>query len=303
MQTPFLADHSGRNWLEFSATIAEAERLFDAQYYLFKNKENGDLRIACDEYGLPQHVREHVDFIMPTIQLDGLRPVGQFGLFKSSPPSYLDMTDLSHCKSIMTINCLRALYGIPTGKHNHTGNQLGIPQWWDKLSAADLKQFHQRFTDPKIPADVFPEVISIGGEDANDTATPTSGGSESALDVQTAYSIIWPQQVRLYSVGESASMEMTGSFNVFLDALVGPASSPRWALTNELTRPRTPHTARIKVAISPTRIHRTLAPRMAATWARYNAVGHPRATCSPSRTAWWKAGFPASTKSVSVTNG
>lgn len=275
IQLHSLADHPGRNWLEFSATIAEAERLFDAQYYIFKNKEDGGLRIACDEYGLPQHVREHVDFVMPTIQLDGLRPVGQFGLFKSSPPSYLDLTDLSHCKSMMTINCLRALYGLPIGKYNHTGNQLGIPQWWESLSAADLKQFHQRFTDPKIPSDIFPDVVNIGGEDANDTRAPPSGGSESALDVQTAYSIIWPQQVRLYQVGESASMDSTGSFNVFLDALVGPILALDPPFTNELTRRRTPHTARIKVAISPTRIHRTLAPRTAATWARCNAVGHP----------------------------
>ena len=43
---------------------------------------------------------------------------------------------------------------------------------------------------------------------------------ESALDFQTAYSIIWPQQTRLYQSGDSVNVDSVGTFNIFLDALV-----------------------------------------------------------------------------------
>ena len=52
----------GRNWLMFNATVAEAESLFDTEYYYFGNDRSEGYRIACDKYHLPQHVQKHVDF-------------------------------------------------------------------------------------------------------------------------------------------------------------------------------------------------------------------------------------------------
>lgn len=42
---------------------------------------------------------------------------------------------------------------------------------------------------------------------------------ESALDFQSAYSIIWPQHTRHYQNGDSVNVDSTGTFNIFLDAL------------------------------------------------------------------------------------
>jgi tripeptidyl-peptidase-1 len=214
----------GRNWVEFSATIAELEDLLKTEYHNYEHKETGGYRIACDEYGLPQHVRNHVDFIMPTIQLDGLRPVAQARATIQAPVNITGLTGLTSCATLITIDCLRAIYGIPIGKYNHTGNQLGIAEWADYLYLPDLKTFFQNFTSPKIPSYVVPEFISIdGGKPSNLSVALASEVIESALDFQTAYSIIWPQQTRLYQSGDSVNVDSVGTFNIFLDALVSEA--------------------------------------------------------------------------------
>ena len=64
---------------------------------------------------------------------------------------------------MITIDCLRAIYSLPVGKYNHTGNQLGIAEWADYLYLPDLKTFFENFTNPKISLDMVPEFISIDG--------------------------------------------------------------------------------------------------------------------------------------------
>ena len=52
----------GRNWILFNATVYEIERLFKTKYHYYEHEVSGDYRIACDEYHLPENVRQHVDF-------------------------------------------------------------------------------------------------------------------------------------------------------------------------------------------------------------------------------------------------
>jgi tripeptidyl-peptidase-1 len=207
--------------VEFSATVAELEELLNTEYHNYQHKASGGYRIACDEYGIPQHVRSHIDFVMPTIQLDGLQPVAQARASIQAPVNITGLFGITNCSTLITIDCLRAIYNIPVGKYNHTGNQLGIAEWADYLYLPDLKTFFQNFTSPKIPSDVVPEFISIdGGKPSNLTVAKASEVIESALDFQTAYSIIWPQQTRLYQSGDSVNVDSVGTFNIFLDALV-----------------------------------------------------------------------------------
>ncbi|KAH7092125.1 peptidase S8/S53 domain-containing protein [Paraphoma chrysanthemicola] len=210
----------GRNWVEFSATVAELEELLNTEYHYYQHKESGGHRIACDEYGLPQQVRKHVDFIMPTIQLDGLRPVAQARATIETQVDMTGLTGIKSCDTLITIDCLRAIYNIPVGKYNHSGNQLGIAEWADYLYLPDLRTFFENFTSPRIPSDVVPEFISIdGGKPSNASVAEAGEVIESALDFQTAYSIIWPQQTRLYQSGDSVNVDSVGTFNIFLDAL------------------------------------------------------------------------------------
>ncbi|KAJ4364728.1 hypothetical protein N0V83_009325 [Neocucurbitaria cava] len=225
----------GRNWVEFSASVAELEKLLNTEYHYYQHKESSGFRIACDEYGLPEHVRKHVDFVMPTIQLDGLRPVAHARATIEASVNITGLSGTKNCATLITIDCLRAIYNIPVGKYNHSGNQLGIAEWADYLYLPDLKTFFENFTSPKIPSDVVPEFISIdGGKPANLSVAQAEEVVESALDFQTAYSIIWPQQTRLYQNGDSVNVDSVGTFNIFLDALVSNIRSTH-CLTTPLT--------------------------------------------------------------------
>lgn len=159
---------------------------------------------------------------MPTIQLDGLRPVAQAKATVQAVTNITGLTGITQCNKLITIDCLRAIYDIPVGKYNHSGNKLGIAEWADYLYLPDLKIFFENFTSPRIPSDVVPEFISIdGGKPSNLSVAKAEEVLESALDFQTAYSIIWPQQTRLYQSGDSVNVDSVGTFNIFLDALDG----------------------------------------------------------------------------------
>lgn len=218
-----LSMSKGRNWIEFDATVAEAERLFNTEYHVFQHHETGGKRIACDSYSLPQSVKNHVDMIMPTIQLDGLKPIAQKQVAMQTSVSKLTgLFGLAHCDELITIDCLRALYSFGKGNYSDPKNKMGIAEWSDYLYYPDLKPFFANWTSPQIPANTVPEFISIdGGKPSNLSVAEAGECIESALDFQTAYSIIWPQNTRQYQVGDSVNVDSVGTFNIFLDALDG----------------------------------------------------------------------------------
>lgn len=158
-------------WIEVNTTIAEAEKLLDTEYYTFRHEENDLRRIACDGYSLPNDLRNHIDFVMPTIQL-GIPRSGSRRETSRSPDdenvTHLDLDDpdrsssgvadsaidpshwqgrthemthvaepgvlsLQNCTEPITIDCLRALYNFGPGKHNHTSNKLGIFNFQSRL--------------------------------------------------------------------------------------------------------------------------------------------------------------------------
>lgn len=58
-----------QGWLQFDATVSEAEDLLKTKYHVYKHN-TGQLHMACQEYGLPKGVQAHVDFITPTVHFD-----------------------------------------------------------------------------------------------------------------------------------------------------------------------------------------------------------------------------------------
>ena len=174
---------TGRNWIEFESTVEEAERLLNTQYHVYKHNDSEGLRVACDEYSLPHTVREHIDFIMPTIQLDGLNPVARKLVKFEASPDITGLTGTENCDKAITIDCLRARYNIPISNSHVANNKLGIVEWADYLYLPDLKTFFQNYTDPKIPDDTTPEFISIdGGKKGTYDRVKAGTAGESALD-------------------------------------------------------------------------------------------------------------------------
>ncbi|KAJ2989765.1 hypothetical protein NUW58_g3301 [Xylaria curta] len=180
----------GHNWVQFDGTVKEAEQLFATEYWHYQHLENGGHRLAVDAYSLPGNVQKHIDFVMPTVQLDGLKPTA--------------------CEAVQ----------IPKGSSAVAGNEIGIAEWADYLYEPDLPIYFKNFTNPEIPTDTRPEFIAIdGGLRANLSTVAQGSGVEAALDVQAAYSIIHPQKVRYYQVGDGINVDSVGTFNIFLDAL------------------------------------------------------------------------------------
>lgn len=184
-------------------------------------------------------MREHVDFAvsaiatnmfsstmltciqMPTIQLEGMRPIPNLAPVISDLATPGSLADPKNCSALVSIDCLRELYQFGPGNNSAEGNAMGIGEWADFLYLPDLPLFFKNWTTQPIPANVTPEFISIdGGQTANFTYDNTTGaGVESALDFQTSYAIVYPQKLRLYQVGDGVNVDSVGTFNIFLDAL------------------------------------------------------------------------------------
>ncbi|KAI1111587.1 peptidase S8/S53 domain-containing protein [Nemania sp. NC0429] len=222
IERPRISLSKGHNWVQFDGTVEEAERLFSTKYWHYQHVENGGVRLAVDEYSLPEHVQQHVDFVMPTVQLDGLKPIANTNHGRGMTaiiPQGASLGSLP-CGTLITIECLRKLYKFPVGKTAVKGNKIGIAEWADYLYEPDLPIFFKNFTKPQIPLKTKPEFVAIdGGLRANLTTVSQGSGIEAALDVQSAYSIIHPQQVRYYQIGDGINVDSVGTFNIFLDAL------------------------------------------------------------------------------------
>jgi tripeptidyl-peptidase-1 len=123
----------GLNWLKFDATVEEAESLLRTKYNVYTNTETGKDHLACEEYSVPAHIREHVDFITPTLHFDAIvKPVKKrqdiqkrealatkpFKIVKpgsAAVPQPAVTFSLANCYQYITPDCLRALYALPNG--------------------------------------------------------------------------------------------------------------------------------------------------------------------------------------------
>jgi tripeptidyl-peptidase-1 len=57
--------------MKFDATVDEAESLLMTQYKIYIHATSKD-SLACEEYSVPVHIQEHVDFITPTVHFDAI---------------------------------------------------------------------------------------------------------------------------------------------------------------------------------------------------------------------------------------
>ncbi|KAK5116014.1 hypothetical protein LTR62_000470 [Meristemomyces frigidus] len=245
-------------WLAFHATVEQAEKLLRTEYHEYEDVHTGGVLPACDQYHLPRHIQQHVDYITPGIKLlapEGIAssshdiPLtkrgdseGEIGLHRNSksvartrgphvrkpkagPP--VNASDLSICDQVITPACVAALYHIPMSNLTspNANNSLGIfeaeIQFWDQT---DLNLFYANFT-PTIPNNTHPISLNIDGGRAQ-TNYSDEGGPESMLDLELAYPIVYPQNITVYNVDDIhyqtwPNDTYTWGFNTLLDAIDG----------------------------------------------------------------------------------
>jgi tripeptidyl-peptidase-1 len=230
-------------WFAFFATAAEAESLLFTEFHEYEDSVTGGVIPSCDEYHLPKHIRQHIDYITPGIKL--MAPVeshrekraaamAEHGIESRSvhlqqhgKAPAADPNDLSTCDQLITPACIAALYKIPPGTSKIRGNSLGIFESELQFYAQkDLDSFFTTYRkDIKNGTHPIGANIDGGMQSTKDLFQALAGG-EVALDLQLAYPIVYPQEITLYDVDDfivqSNQLDTyTFGFNTFLDALDG----------------------------------------------------------------------------------
>ncbi|KAK8066843.1 hypothetical protein PG997_013590 [Apiospora hydei] len=235
-------------WISVNATVSEVESLIKTDYHVYEHT-SGHLHVASGSYSLPAYLsEEHVDFIMPTLHFDAKIMPGRKGsgdqlrkrqqhvrTRKLSGPysgaaktigqntgslaklgAQIGMskiiTKIENCDTQTTPDCLRALYRLPHGTSAQPGNSYGVVEY--------TPQGPRLLLLPLLPnrGRRPPLLDSIDGGSLPQNLTNRNLYVESSLDLEYAMSLVYPQKVTLYQVGD---MLGGGSFNNFLDALDG----------------------------------------------------------------------------------
>lgn len=170
-----VSQSTNKQWMQFDATVSEVEGLIDAEFHHFEHT-SGRTSIACDQYSVPHHVKEHVDYITPGLKL--LTPSSSkhraeaeidkrtFGVTGPAsnitdskspilPPlraklpvnieALLNQPLAQSCQQAILPACISTLYNITAPSKAAKGNELGIfEDLGDVYSQADLKTFFSK---------------------------------------------------------------------------------------------------------------------------------------------------------------
>ncbi|KAI9711500.1 MAG: hypothetical protein M1820_002063 [Bogoriella megaspora] len=253
-----ISQSANKQWMQFDATVEEAESLLRTEYSVYEHGVTGRKHIACDEYHIPAHVQKHVDYVTPGLRLvaggkistptdsendlekrkflvNGANNEGTYGTttgsshwagpltlaaVNSTVLANLTQNQLFNCDLYATPACIKREYNITTPTKAAAGNQLGIFEEGDFYAAQDLVDFYQAFAT-NIPTATRPQLEGIDGGTA---PSPTAGG-ESDLDFQISYPIIYPQNSVLFQTDDlpyATGRQPSGGFlNTFFDGIDG----------------------------------------------------------------------------------
>ncbi|KAK0805019.1 hypothetical protein LTR75_007450 [Friedmanniomyces endolithicus] len=236
-------------WLAFDASVADLESLLRTEYHEHHDTATGRSMITCDQYHVPAHLVDHIDYITPGIKgvhvhsstlkkrswKPGHHGPGGYGgppgwqPPKHHPAPYMpwNNSELSTCDVAITPACLRALYHfkpLPPNAEVSPNNSMGIFEEGDFYDQFDLNSFFTNFTK-YIPNGTHPVLDSIDGGMAPVTNLSQAGG-EANLDFELAIPIIYPQTATLYQSDDlyyalGGNGTTGGIFNTFLDSIDG----------------------------------------------------------------------------------
>lgn len=187
-----LLAYENKGWIGADVSIKDAERLFRTQYHEHENSK-GEIRLGCDQYHVPAHLSDHIDYISPGVKLsppmkkrsiakrsgEGWGPPGWGGSGNGNPwghgpvriPSWWPQgpwhnqqppssgslpADLQGCALNFTVACYRAIYNIPDAHEkgwNVSSNSLGLYEDGDIYSQTDLNLYFAKYT-PYVPQGV-----------------------------------------------------------------------------------------------------------------------------------------------------
>jgi tripeptidyl-peptidase-1 len=144
------------------------------------------------------------------------------GTILSDIEALLEKPLLELCQIAITPDCISTLYNITQGDKAAPGNELGIfEDLGDVYDSTDLNLFLLTLA-PEIPLGTHPTLQAIDGATAPNSVL--KAGTESNLDFQISYPIIYPQNSILFQTDDpvyEANYTYSGFLNNFLDAIDG----------------------------------------------------------------------------------
>jgi tripeptidyl-peptidase I len=151
-------------FLRATVSIETAEKMLSTKYSTFKHSITGDVAVRCEEYSLPDHVAEHVNFVSPTVNFP--QPFLRTQAVKSDSSENTQNTPDS----------LRELYGVGDSMGN---NQASATQG----VTAFLKQYYLESDLQTFYSTYFPE---LSGVPLSNVIGPNDdkAGIEASLDVE-----------------------------------------------------------------------------------------------------------------------
>ncbi|KAI9451656.1 subtilisin-like protein [Russula earlei] len=220
-----------KGWIDVNATASEVESLLDAEYHVYTHP-SGHEQIGCESYALPDHIREHVDLIKPTVHFlhrvpspiqkrsNSTTKLGGPSQFKGPKTNGTVVASstpfpISTCDQFITPDCLRELYEIDYKPQVPHKNSYGIVEFTPQAYlGSDLDMFFGLFghdQDHKRP-----ELVSIDGGVVQTTNQLLGFNSESDLDLEYAMVLSNPTPIKLLQTGDL--FEGAG-FDNWLDAV------------------------------------------------------------------------------------
>lgn len=214
----------GKGWLSFYPSVAEAESLFQTEYWLYKHEIEGNIAAGVEHYSLPQGLGEHIDFIFPGVVLGEVRPGYASRMRQRASKNRRQDPANATCADLLTPACIKELYGLPTASKAHPNNSMGIYETGSWYQFEDLDLFFENYA-LEIPQGSRPQNLSVDQaswfyNDPNDTYTTFP--DEADLDIQVAWPVIYPQNITVFQVDDAyynLKSATLGIFNTFLDAL------------------------------------------------------------------------------------
>ncbi|THH29362.1 hypothetical protein EUX98_g4824 [Antrodiella citrinella] len=222
-----------KGWIEFNATTAEVEELLQTEYHVYFHPETGAEQISCHSYSVPEHIREHIDLIKPTVHFKrrlpsnaqrkkrSFNPGLPTGSFKPGPktngvkPQVHLPSDLANCDVNITPDCVRALYKIDHKPVNTARNSYGIVEFTPQaLLFTDLDMFFGNFSPTQVGT--RPKLVSVDGGVIQTIDQSFDFNGESSLDFEYSFALTDPQPLTLLQTGDLVE---GASFDNWLDAV------------------------------------------------------------------------------------
>ncbi|KAF2764443.1 subtilisin-like protein [Teratosphaeria nubilosa] len=243
-----IAHSDNRGWFAIDISAQQAERLFQSELHEYEHSRSGRIRIGCDSYKLPVHLKHCIDFITPGVKFSAplkkihtktKRSLATWPHPRPGRPRALPMPKgpwitpaaagdlpeyLKACGVNITPPCLRALYGLPIASINDSLNSFGLYEQGDYYAQGDLDSYYASF-EPRIPQGTAPVLKGIDGGYAPVPVNSSLNTGESDIDLDITMALIYPQSITLYQVDDfiygPEEVALDNTFNTFLDALDG----------------------------------------------------------------------------------